>query len=82
MLITDSPSLFVWNSGLFYRFSTGNEIANCIQLLSCANEYHDIQNMYEVNVQSQYYRKITNLEEGNDDYFDYYEKKIMEQGGL
>lgn len=82
VLITDTPSLFVWNSGLFYRFSTGNEIANSIQLLSCVNEYHDIQNMYEVNVQSQYYRKITNLEEGNDDYFDYYEKKIMEQGGL
>ena len=81
-IITNTPSLFVWNSGLFYRFSTGNEIANSIQLLSCVNEYHDIQSMYEVNVQSQYYRKITNLEEGNDDYFDYYEKKIMEQGGL
>ena len=81
-LITNTPSLFVWNSGLFYRFTTGNEIANSIQFLTCGNEYHDIQNMYEVNVQKHYYRKITTIEEEYDDYFDYYEKKIMEQGGL
>ena len=81
-LIINTPSLFVWNSGLFYRFTTGNEIANSIQFLTCGNEYHDIQNMYEVNVQKHYYRKITTIEEEYDDYFDYYEKKIMEQGGL
>lgn len=83
VLITDTPSLFVWNSGLFYRFSTGNEIANSIQLLSCVNEYHDIQNMYEVNVQSQYYRKISKQKRENVEYYDDdYEKKIILQGGL
>ena len=82
MCLTDTPSLFVWNSGLFYRFTTGNETTNSLQFVSCVNEHHDNQNMYEVNVQKHYYRKIPNVKTDNKDIYDYYEKKIILQGGL
>jgi len=82
ILITDTPSIFTWNSGLFYRFTSGDKIANSIQFLSCPNEYNDIQNLYEVNVKKHYYRIISKPKRKNDEYFDHYEKKIILQGGL
>lgn len=82
ILITDTPSIFTWNSGLFYRFTNGDKITNSIQFLSCMNEHHDIKNMYEINVKKHCYRIINKEKRENDEYFDYYEKKIILQGGL
>ena len=42
----------------------------------------DIKNMYEINVKKHCYRIINKEKRENDEYFDYYEKKIILQGGL
>lgn len=81
-LVADTPSLLVWNSGLFYRFTTGVETTNSLQFISCVNKYDDYQNAYEIDIQKHYYRKIPDVKTHDKDVYDCYEKKVMLQGGL